>query len=45
MHGLVMPENMGDENWPREQIDVLKVEGKWRRGRPQLRWDIALNLS
>ena len=33
-------EKMGDENWQR--ADAQKAEGKWRRGRPILRWGIAL---
>ena len=29
-------EKMGDEKLTKR--DVQKVEGKWRRGRPKLRW-------
>ena len=27
------------------RADAQKVEGKWRRGTPKLRWRIALNVT
>ena len=34
-------EEMGDEKLAK-RADTQKVEEKWRRGRPKLRWGIAL---
>ena len=37
-------EKMGDEKLAK-RADALKVERKWRRGRPKLRWGIALSVT
>ena len=37
-------ERMGDEKLAK-RTDTQKVEGKYRRGRPKLRWEIALKVT
>ena len=37
-------EKMGDEKLAKRP-DARKVDGKWRRGRPKLRWGIALKVT
>ena len=37
-------EKMGDENLAK-RADVQKVEVKYKRGRPKLRWGIALKVT
>ena len=37
-------EGMGDDNLTK-RTDAQKVEGKWSRGKPKLRWGIALKVT
>ena len=37
-------EKMGHEKLAK-RADAQKVEGKWRRGRPKLRWEITLKVT
>ena len=44
VHELVMWKQIGDEKLAKT-ADAQKVEGKRRRGRPTLRWGIALKVT